>query len=132
MDLKDLTPKEDTIIIELRHPTTGELLDNEDGSVMTISRYAPHSREYKAVVNKQTDKKLKSAQSKKKFTLSASDIEKITVDLLAETTFDWNITYGKKQPKFSVDAAKELYEEVFWIKDQVEEAESDYLDFTKA
>ena len=131
MDLKDFTPKSDTIIVTIKHPTTGEILTNDDGSEMTISRYAPHSKEYKAVVNKETDKKLKASQGKKKFNLTAEDIETVTLTLLAETTFDWNITYGGEQPKFSVGAAKELYAEVFWIKDQVEEAESEYLDFTK-
>ena len=131
MDLKKLTPKSDTIIVELKHPSTGEILDNEDGSVMTISRYAPHSKEYKAAVNKETDKKLKVAQAKKKFMLTAEELEKTGIKLLAETTFDWNITYGGKQPDFSIELAEDIYTEVFWIREQLEEAESDYLDFTK-
>lgn len=131
MDLKDLTPKEDTIVVELKHPTTGEVLTNEDDSPMTISRYAPHSKQYKRVVNEETNKKLRAVQSKKKNFLTAEELEETNIKLLAETTFDWNITYGGEQPKFSESTAKELYREVFWIKEQLEEAEQDYLDFTK-
>jgi len=132
MDLKDLTPTADIIVVEITHPTTGDILENEDGSAMTISRYAPHSKEYKSVLNKETDKKLKMSQAKKKFTFTADDLEKTNLHLLSKTTFDWNITFGGEMPKFSIDAARDLYEEVFWIRDQLEEAESDYLDFTKA
>jgi hypothetical protein len=131
MDLKDFKPISDVIVVELKHPTTGDVLTNDDETPMTISRYAPHSKEYKSAVNVETNKKLKIAQSKKKLMMTAEDLEEINIRLLAETTFDWNITYGKKQPKFSVDSAKEMYEEVFWIKDQLEEAEAEYLDFTK-
>lgn len=131
MDLKKLTPKSDTITVELKHPSTGDVLENEDGSPMTISRYAPHSKEYKSAVNKETDKKLKVAQAKKKFSLTAEELEKTGIRLLAETTFDWNITYDGEQPEFSIGLAESIYTEVFWIREQLEEAESDYLDFTK-
>ena len=41
-----------------------------------------------------------------------------------------DVSDGKK-PKYSADTAKEIYEQVFWIKDQIEEAVADSLDFTK-
>ena len=52
--------------------------------------------------------------------------------MLSKITSEWNITYNKEQPKLSVSKAKDLYDEVFWIKDQIEEALADSLDFTKA
>ena len=52
--------------------------------------------------------------------------------LLSKITVEWNITYGGEKPKLTVTKAKELYDEVFWIKDQIEGALADSLDFTKA
>ena len=71
-------------------------------------------------------------QSGKKQDFTAQDIEEATLALLSKITESWNITYGGENPKLSVAKAKELYDEVFWIKAQVEEALADSLDFTKA
>ena len=131
MDLKDLTPSSDTVEVTVVHPTNFEPLTNEDGSEMSIIMYAPHSKEYKAAIYEQTNKRLKQSQSKKKVEFTAEDLEDATIELLAKTTKDWKITYGGVKPKFSVAKAKEIYEEVFWIKDQIEEAVSNSLDFTK-
>ena len=64
--------------------------------------------------------------------ITAQEMEKATLDMLSKITSEWNITYNKEQPKLSVSKAKNLYDEVFWIKDQIEEALADSLDFTKA
>jgi len=131
MDLKDLTPSSDTVEVTIVHPSTYEPLTNEDGSPMVITMYAPHSKEYKAAMHEQTNRRLKQAQSKKKMEITAEDLEAATIELLAKTTKDWKITFGGVKPKFNVDKAKEIYEEVFWIKDQIEEALGNSLDFTK-
>ena len=132
MDLKDLKPKSDTVEVEIVHPNTLEPLKNEDESTMTITMYAPHSKEYKAVVHEQTNKRLKQTQKNKRLEITAEDLERTGLELLAKATKTWNITFGGKQPKFSVDAAMDIYDEVFWIRDQIEEAINDSLDFTKA
>lgn len=132
MDLKDLKPKSDTVEVEIVHPNTLEPLKNEDESTMTITMYAPHSKEYKAVVHEQTNKRLKQTQKNKRMELTAEDLERTGLELLAKATKTWNITFGGKQPKFSVDTAMDIYDEVFWIREQIEEAINDSLDFTKA
>ena len=132
MDLKDLTPTSDTVDVNIVHPTTLEPLLNDNSDPMVITMYAPHSKEYKAAVHEQTNKRLKQAQSKKKVDLTAEDIEDATLDLFAKTTKSWNITYDGEEPNFSVSKAKEIYSEVFWIKDQIDEAVSNSLNFKKA
>lgn len=131
MDLKDLTPTSDTVDVGLVHPVTLEPLMNDDGSPMIITVYAPHSKEYKAYTYKQTNERLKQSQAKKKVEITAEGLEEAMLDLYANVTKDWNITFDKKQPKCSVTKAKEIYSEVFWIRDQIEEAVSNSLDFTK-
>ena len=102
---------------------------------MTITVYAPHSKEYKAAVHEQTNIRLKQMQAKgnrNNNTITAEELETATVKMLAKTTKDWSITFGGEQPKFTVEAAKKLYEDVFWIKDQIEEAVSTSEVFTQA
>jgi len=132
MDLKDLTPTSDTVDVNIVHPTTLEPLLNDNSDPMVITMYAPHSKEYKAAVHEQTNKRLKQAQSKKKVDLTAENIEEATLDLFAKTTKSWNITYDGEEPNFSVSKAKEIYSEVFWIRDQIDEAVSNSLNFKKA
>ena len=106
MDLMNLKPTSDTVEVTLTHPNT--------------------------VLHEQTNKRLKAMQAGKKQDFTAQDIEEATLALLSKITESWNITYGGENPKLSVAKAKELYDEVFWIKAQVEEALADSLDFTKA
>jgi hypothetical protein len=132
MDLMDLKPTSETVDVFLKHPTTLEPLTNEDGSIMVITVYASHSKEYKSAVHEQTNKRIKQTQAKKKVEFTSEDLEEATLDLLAKATKSWKITYGGVKPQLSVPKAKEVYAEVFWIKDQIEEAVADSLDFTKA
>lgn len=132
MDLANLKPTSDTVEVFIKHPTTFDQLSNDDGSEMTITVYAPHSKEYKQVAHAKMDQRLKQAQNKKKVEITAADLEKAGIELLAEVTKDWDITFGGEKPEFSVAKAKEVYEDVFWIRDQIEEAVAESLDFTKA
>jgi hypothetical protein len=132
MDLMDLKPTSDTVDVLLKHPTTFEPLTNEDGSNMVITVYAPHSKDYKSAMHEQTNKRLKQSQAKKKVDFTSEDLEESTLSLLANVTKSWKITYGGVKPQLTVPKAKEVYAEVFWIKDQIEEAVADSLDFTKA
>ena len=132
MDLMDLKPVSNTVEVTLKHPNTGKTLKNDDKSPMTITLYASHSKEYKAVMHEQTNKRLKAMQKGKSQDITAQDMEEATLSMLSNITYSWDITYDKEKPKLSVDKAKQLYDEVFWIKDQIEEALADSLDFTKA
>lgn len=123
-DLLDLVPKNNTIEIILKNPIPGDnyddILFNEDGTEMSVTVYAPHSREYKAAVHNQTQKRLKVAQDKKQREFTFDDFEDISLELFADTTVDWNITWDKKTPKFDKKLAKEVYGKAFWIKEQID------------
>ena len=122
MDLMNLKPTSDTVEVILRHPQTGETVNNEDGSEMTITVYAPHSKEYKAALYKQTNKRIKAASKKGRTEITAEEIETSALTLLSEVVKDWDITYGGEKPKLTLTKVREVFTEVFWIKDQVEEA----------
>ena len=131
MDLKDLTPSSDTIEVTVVHPATLETLTNDDKSPMTITLHAPHSKAYKSAIHEQTNKRLKKAQGKKNLDITAEELEDAGMELLAKTTKGWNITFGGEQPKFTVAKAKAIYSEVFWLREQIEEALNNSLDFMK-
>lgn len=134
MDLKNLIPTNDTVELVVKHPSTYEPLTNEDGSEMTITFYAPHTKEYKSAVHEQTNMRLKQMQGKRssKNNVTAEEIEASSIKLLAKVTKDWNITFGGKKPKLDVATALDLYKDVFWLRDQADEAFSEAEVFTQA
>jgi hypothetical protein len=130
-DLNDLIPTSDTIEVVLKHPKTGEILTNDDdGSPMTITVYANYTKEYKSVVYKLANERIKQKQEGIE-NLDFEELEKASIELFAGVTKGWNITFNGEKPKFTTKKAKELYEKIFWIKPQVEEALADSEDFTK-
>ena len=130
MDLKDFTPKSDIVKVELKHPSSGEPLTNNDGSNMTIELYAPHTKEYKEALYEQTDKRLTLVQNSGSKDIKARDIDVASLDLLAKVTKYWSITYDDKKVKLTPEKAKELYTELFWLKPQLEEAVDSFEAFT--
>jgi hypothetical protein len=123
-DLQKFAPQNDTITVELG-------VDNDDGSPMTIEVYAPYSKEYKSFVHKQANSRIKKMQGNRKDYLTAEELEKAQLDLYVNITKDWDITWKGKKPKFSADLAREVYEEIFWVKDRIQEALDDSVDFIK-
>ena len=132
MDLFNLIPTDDTIVVELKHPVTEEVLTNDKGEVMTITVYAPHSSVYKSTMHEQTNKRIQKAAKGKKVPFTAEELENTTLELLAKTTKDWSIQLNGKSPKFSVGEAIDLYGKLPWLKQQVLEAQEDFSAFLKA
>ena len=131
MDLSTLLPTSDTITVILKHPVTDDVLMKDDGTEMSVTVYAPHSKEYKAAIREQTNKRIQKAQKNKKITFTAEEIDTASVELIAKTTKDWDLIFNKKQLKFSVAEATDLYQKLPWLKDQVIEAQEDYTSFLK-
>ncbi len=131
MDLQSLIPTDDTIVVELKHPVTEDLLLKDDGKAMTITVYAPHSSTYKAAIHEQTNKRIQKASKGKKISFTAEELENTSLELLAKTTKDWSIQLNGKSPKYSVGEAMDLYAKLPWLKQQVLEAQEDYSAFLK-
>jgi len=127
MDLLDLTPKSNTVEVNLVHPNTGDPLLNDDGSSMWVEVYAMHSPEYKKINHAKINERL----NRKSKEVDYADIEEATIEILASVTKAWNITYKKECPKPTLKNAREVYEKVFWIREQIDHALNNSLDFTK-
>jgi len=120
MDLKDLKPKEDSVEITLHHPVSGEvLLNDDDDSPMTISVISSLSKKYKERLFEMS----RSSMKKEVFSGDEpgfNELYEFSVDFLADMTTGWNITLMGKSPEYSKDAAKELYSDYAWVKEQVD------------
>ena len=132
MDLKDFAPKSDEIVVDIKHPINKEPLMNDDGTPMTIVIYAQHSKEYKKVQRELINKRLKAAQDSGSKEIDYEQLEEAALELMVKTTKSWDITYEGKKPKLTEAKARQIYDEVFWIKAQIEEAAATSLDFMKA
>ena len=128
-DLSAFEFKTDTLTVEVKHPGTGDKLTNEDGSVMTIEFWLPHTAQAKAIDYEYTDKYLSAMDKGKKRT--AEQLDKQRLERLAKVTKSWNITLDKKKPDLSVETAMAVYNRLPWLYrqsvDEIEEAQS----FTK-
>ena len=131
-DLRDFTPKSDEIVVEIKHPINKEPLMNDDGTPMTIVIYAQHSKVYKKVQRELINKRLKEAQESGSKEIDYEQLEEAALELMVKSTKSWNITYEGKKPKLTEAKARQIYDEVFWIKAQIEEAAAASLDFMKA
>lgn len=130
MDILDFTPKEDTLEITLKYK--GEVLLNDgDDTPMTITVYLPHSKEAKAVEHEIANRQIKAFQKKKSMEFDAAQLEQQSIERLAKLTADWNVTFGGKKPKLTVETAKEVYEKVFWIRGLIEAEVEEAMDFTQ-
>lgn len=129
MDLKDFIPKSDTVEVTLKIGET--VLTNPDGTPMTIVLYAPHTREYKKAQREQLQKTIKQAKESGNKEVDFDTIEDSVVTIYSSVTKSWNITYDGVSPKLSEKKAKQIYSEVFWIKDHIEAAFAETLDFMK-
>lgn len=128
MDIADFIPEKDTITVTLKHPASGEVLCNDDGTPMTVEVLATFSKEYRTLVHEQADKRIK--EKKKDFT--ATELDEASLNLLVKATKSWNITFKKEQPKLTEKKAREIYDNVFWLRNQVEDAVNSHEAFTKA
>ena len=132
-DLNDLVPTSDTIDVVIKHPVTGEILTNDDdGSEMTITIYAPHTKPYKTAIYKQANSRIKKAGGKiEDIEFDIEELEEAGLELFSSVTKEWNITFDGDRPKLSANKAKDIYEKVFWLRPQLEEAIASYVAFTK-
>jgi hypothetical protein len=98
---------------------------------MSVTVYAPYTKKYRSAGFSLAQRSMKGGDKKDIMDFTFEELEASGAELLAEVTVDWDITYGGKKIKFTKAKAKEIYEEFFWMKGQIEEAIGNSLDFTK-
>lgn len=126
MDLMNIGTTKETTDVVLYNPVNSEILTNEDGSEMTITVCGPYSKKYKSISHAQQNRRLMKAQrTGGKLNLTAEEIEASALDLLVKCIESWNITVGGKQPDCKESKVRELFEQLPWVREQVESALGD-------
>lgn len=126
MDLKNFVPSKDNVVVDLK--INDKPLLNADKSPMTITVLSPYSKEYKTILNTLTNERIKRLSKEDKD--KVENFEDFSLQLLVDTTVDWNITWETDKPKFDKELAKEIYTDAFWIKVLINEAQAKLVDFT--
>lgn len=130
-DLFKLKPSTDNIIYTVHHPVDDTLLLNDDGSLMTIELLSPHSEQFKQNQLQQLAKQIHSAATKAvegcalsedDYNLSEDNLSAATSEVLALATVSWTITFDDETPACTVAKAQEIYQEVHWLRYQLEAA----------
>lgn len=134
-DLSDFTPSSDEIVVTLKNPKDQTVLTNDsDQSEMTWTLYAPHTKEYKKVMYDYTDARVKKMRTPDgKFDpnqISMAETDEENLKQLVDVTKGFNLDRNGERLKFSKTKAKEVLDQFFWIKPQLEEALETYEVFT--
>lgn len=120
-DLNTLAVKE-TLVVELRNPSTDEVLVDDKGNKLSITMYSQGSKEYRSALNKLLNISLKRGKK----TPSAESFRGEQTDLLEALTVSVeNITVDKEV--ITKDNVRILYTDpkYFWIREQVDAATQD-------
>jgi len=119
MDFADLnftnTPAQK---MELTHPTTEEVLLGSDGNPIWIELYGSDSDVFRKSIREYGNRKLKKGTKKQ----TMEELEQTSSVLLARATKGWsnNFEVDGEKIKCSEKAAKELYADYSWIREQVD------------
>lgn len=131
MDLAYFKPKSDRVTVELVNPLDRKPLMNPDGSPMTITAYGSHSVEHRKARDEITDAEMAERfedKEERRFP-SISEVRKKSIEVLAKTTIEWNLTENKEPVEFSYEKAIELYNSLEFVFDQVQTKVNDYGSF---
>ena len=120
-DLSNVTAN--TTDLEIRHPSTGEPIG------LTITLRPPNHPEVKKLNRENMNEALRDRGK----SLNAAKVEARSLDRAAVSTegwkFDEGVTINGEQPECSTQAARKLYKDHEWIRDQVINAIDDEARF---
>lgn len=117
----------DATDLHLRHPGTGELLYCDDGSPMTIRLCGRDSRPYRAELSR-----FQQRMARDRKTPSPAELEEHSSSTLAACTLGWNLQGKTGMLPFSADAARQLYTDRRWIREQADEWVGTRANFTQS
>ena len=129
-NLKKYKPSSDQVVTMLKDEEGKELM-NEDGTQMSITRYLPHTKEYKKVRYDQQEMMMSSVPSGEELNLSYFDMSELSIELMANTIKEWDITWGDtdEKPDYTPELAEEVLSLCEFFIPQLREAEEKSMDF---
>ena len=114
--------------LQLIHPITDEPLENSKGQPMMVEIFGKHTSVYKNALNKL----LKSSQKNKKAN-DLQDAQKRGLDLLCDCIGGFkNLEIETETGMLDPSNVRDVLEDAFWIKEQIDSAVVDLENFTMA
>lgn len=133
MDLNDLKPKTNISTLELKHPTTGEVLKDNDGKPFTVDVLLRHTKEYRDLGYEMADKraarqmKAKKADTIEKTADAMADID----EMIAKSVKGYYLVEKGEAVHFNLANTKRILEDYPWIREQVLEEQQAFETFMK-
>lgn len=130
MDLSQFETGSEGEWLELLHPTTGEILRDDDGKEAKILLVGKDSDEYRKAQRAATQRRLKSRS--KKNVIDAESLEREAVEVLIACTKDWQ-GIGDKGEDLPCEPSnvRRVYSTYLWLREQVDEFVEDRGNFMK-
>lgn len=128
MDLGSIKTK-DISVVELKLPN-GITITNDDGTPMTITVHGLYSEKYRQAVDVQQAARVKRAQSSGgRLNITPEEMRSDRMKLVSEMIYEWDITLDGTKPKFSTNLAKDIFERLPFIYEQLNDVLEDRQTF---
>jgi hypothetical protein len=121
-DLLNLDPAsaaEEGSQMEVRHPSTGQVLRFDDGRPFTITLMGSDSRAVIELATKQQDRRIE-AQMRTRKAIPMSVIERDNIELLVVATKGWDLILGGQVPPSKPEEYRKTYIKFRWLREQVQ------------
>lgn len=116
--------------MEVRHPTTGEVLRHADGRPFLITVFGRDSEKFIQLVRSQGDRRIAS-QMRSKAPIPMAVLEKDEIELLVSLTMKWDIILSGQSVKSEANEYRRVYTKYRWLKEQVDEFVGNRGNFSK-
>ena len=135
MDLNELKVQEDGKRLDLRHPSTGEILTygEKDEKTMYLVIGSSDSETYKKSQRKIIDRRLKQQQKFRQVRMTAAQFEEEAMFSLAEVTYNGRVFLKGAEVQITPGVvALDLYKNYSWIREQANDFLEDRGNFLQS
>lgn len=130
MDLRQFETGKDGEWLDVLHPTTGEILRDEEGAPMRILLLGKDSDDYRKAQRAATQRRLKSRS--KRSMIDAETLEREAVEVLIVCTKDWEgVGDAGEDLSCTPENVRRVYSSYLWLREQVDEFVEDRGNFMK-
>lgn len=136
MDLASLdtvSAAESGAVLELRHPTTAEVLAGASGRAITIRLAGQDSERYRKADRQAANRRLNVAPGQRRVTLTAEGMESDATALMVACVIGWDgVQLDGQSLDCTPDNARLLFKRLPWVLEQVRAFVEDRGNFLKA
>jgi hypothetical protein len=130
--LDTVKASEDGVPLEVRHPTTGAILENGSGGAVTLVLAGSDSDRAKRAERATINRRLKMA-GRRTSTMTAEELDSDALEILAACTLSWSgFSLDGQELECNAQNAKRLYGQIPWLREQAEAFRQDRSNFLKA